>query len=181
MNNTWFQVYEAHFGKKLNPGEVEVWEDEIELHIRNLGAAEIVGAVRSISEDRRKKGGGNKYPPTLDDLVTAIIRGRYVNREGVNPGEGVGGHRMLVADLEHGEGHWKIDYDPESSWKSRLHRADPEEAWNIICEPATPDEVKERERYCIEHRIAYKRFIPLRQVSVTTTKPTERVQVRVTG
>lgn len=177
MSNAWFQVYEAHFGKKLNPAEVDVWEDEIELHIRNLGAAEIVGAVRSISEERRKKGGGNKYPPTLDDLVTAIIRGRYANREGMGQGE-VGGHAILVADLEHGEGHWKIDHDPESSWKSRLHRADPDEAWNVICEPATPSDCREREQYCIDNRIAYKRFKPP-QMRYTTTKPLERVQVRV--
>jgi hypothetical protein len=37
-------------------------------------------------------------------------------------------------------------------------RPGPVDAWEIICTPMTPDQCRELERYCIDHRIEYERY-----------------------
>jgi hypothetical protein len=154
----WFQVYEARFGKKLSEAEITVWEDEIALQIRRLLPGDVINAVRNVAETRRKAGHrGAKYAPTVEDIITEIIKGKFsrANPEIVEPG-----HTVLVADHERGPGHYRYEVEPERSWKSRLHSADPGQAWNIICEPCGPEQCSERREYAEMQRITYDRAIP---------------------
>jgi len=160
MSAEWFQVYEARFGKKLSEAEITVWEDEIALQIRRLMPGDVINAVRSVAETRRKVGQrGAKFAPTVEDIITEIIKGKYSR---ANPGAVEAGHTVLVQDIEAGDGHWKYEVEPERSWKSRLHAAstDPVEAWNIICEPTTPEQSAERREYAEGQGIGYERIKP---------------------
>jgi hypothetical protein len=160
MSAEWFQVYEARFGKKLSEAEINVWEDEIALQIRRLMPGDVISAVRSVAETRRKVGQrGAKFAPTVEDIITEIIKGKYAR---ANPGAVEAGHTVLVQDIEFGDGHWNHEVEPERSWKSRLHAAssDAVEAWNIICEPTMPEQCKERKEYAEGHGIAYERIKP---------------------
>jgi hypothetical protein len=157
MSAEWFQVYEARFGKKLSEAEITVWEDEIALQIRRLMPGDVINAVRSVAENRRKVGQrGLKYAPTVEDIITEIIKGKYAQ---ANPGAVEACHTVLVDD---GPGHYRREVEPERSWKSRLHAASSNrvEAWNVICEPCSPDECAERREYADAHGIAYERIKP---------------------
>jgi hypothetical protein len=159
MSQLWFQIYEARFGKRLSDTEVAVWEDEIAREVHNLGAEEIVEAVRRIAEDRRKVGEvGRKYAPNAENIITEIIRGKWARS---NPAAQGSGHAILVPDRQVGNGHWKLVYEPESEWKSRLHGCDdPDLAWSIICEPCHAEQCREREDYANSHRVKFSSFIP---------------------
>jgi len=158
MSVQWFQAYEARFGKKLTDTEVSVWEEEIQREVRNLQPGEVINAVRTIAEQRRKQGqSGRTYAPTTENIVSAIIRNKYAQSR---PQSFEPAHTVLVRDAQYGAGHWKPEHEPESSWKSRLHAASPADAWTIICEPLTLEQCLERRQYADENRIAYERFIP---------------------
>jgi len=153
--STWFQVYEARFGKKLTESEIEVWESEIQREIRNLGGGDVTNAVRAIAENRRKVGAtGKKYAPTVEDVITEIIRSKYRQ---INPVAGEPFHVVLVPIPVDGLTRWHYEREAESSWKPRLTIADEVEAWNIICEPCSPEECRERREYCDDHGIIYRR------------------------
>lgn len=154
--STWFATYEARFGKRLTEGEIAVWEEEIERDIRNLGPGEITRAIRLLADEYRRDG-KRKYAPTVNDIITAIIKGKYIAR---NPTAGESFHIVLVRDDDSG---WHKQEDPESSWKSRLHKADPDEAWSIICEPVRAEECREREAYCHTHGIPFNQAIMARR------------------
>ena len=157
MSAEWFQVYEARFGKRLTDAEVQVWEDEIALQVRRLLPGDVINAVRGVAETRRKKGAtAARYAPTAQDIITEIIKGKYT---AINPTAGEPCHTVLVPDTQYGDGHYRYEHEPESSWKSRLHRADdPLEAGNIICEPCTPEQCREREEYARQHGIKWQRY-----------------------
>lgn len=159
MSQLWFQIYEARFGKRLSDTEVAVWEDEIAREVRNLGASDVIDAVRRIAEDRRKAGEiGRKYAPTVENIITEIIRGKWQRS---NPTSSEPYHTVLVRDRDAGEGHWKYEREPESEWKSRLHGLRvPQIAWSIICEPCNPEECRERMDYADSHQVDYERMKP---------------------
>jgi len=157
MSQLWFQIYEARFGKRLSDTEVAVWEDEIAREVRNLGASDVIDAVRRIAEERRKAGEvGKKYAPTVENIITEIIRGKWMK---ANPTSTEPSHTVLVRDRDTGDGHWRYEREPESEWKSRLHGLrDPDLAWSIICEPCNPDECRERRDYADSHQVDYQRL-----------------------
>ena len=158
MSVLWFQVYEARFGKRISEPEIAVWEEEVAREVRNLGAGEIIDAVRRIAEARRKTGEvGKKYAPTCEDLITEIIRGKWQKTHEDTGGQN---HTLVVLDPQHGPYRYRYSQEPERSWKSRLHGADPVEAWEIICEPCNPQQCRERESYCASHGIEYEKFMP---------------------
>jgi len=153
--STWFQVYEARFGKKLTESEIEIWEGEIQREIRKLGDGDVTNAVRWLAENRRKQGAtGKKYAPTVEDIITEIIKGKYRQS---NPVAGEPFHTILVPDRSQEGPHWMYEREAESSWMPRLTIADEFEAWDIICEPCSPEECRERREYCDDHGIVYRR------------------------
>jgi hypothetical protein len=152
MNVNWWQAYEARFGKKLSEVEIDVWEEEISREIRNLQPGEVINAVRSIGENRRKQGQkGKAYAPTVEDIVSEIIKGKYARS---NPGTVSHGHKVIVMH----DGQIVVEVETERSWKQRLHAAGPVEAWNIICEPCDPAMCYERQAYADGHGVAYQRY-----------------------
>jgi hypothetical protein len=145
---TWFATYEARFGKRLTECEIAVWEEEIERDIRNLEPGEITRAIRLVADEYRRDG-KRKFAPTVNDVITAIIKGKYIIR---NPTAGESFHTVLVCS---GHCEWIRQEESESSWKSRLHKADPEQAWSVICEPVRSEECRERKAYCLANGISF--------------------------
>jgi len=89
MNDTgtlaWDEEYGARF-KKLSDRDVEVWQEIVTNEIRNLHAGEVLKAVRLLGEEKRH--GKHKYAPTVEDLISAIIKNRWldrVSRDGMGP------------------------------------------------------------------------------------------------
>ena len=85
MNNTWSDEFVARF-KNLSDRDVEVWDEIIENEIRNLKPGEVLAAVRTLGEEKRQ--GKHKYAPTVEDLISAIIKNRWksrISREGMAP------------------------------------------------------------------------------------------------
>ena len=74
----WHQVWAARFGDKFDNMTLSVWEEEMRNEISNLRQEEILDAVRTIGEQKRH--GEIKYKPTLNHLISAIIRRRYIDR-----------------------------------------------------------------------------------------------------
>ena len=72
---TWWEVFAARFGKRLSDREFEVWEAEIEGEIRECSQAEIIDAIRALSEDKRK--GEFKFAPTVEHIIGKVIYHRW--------------------------------------------------------------------------------------------------------
>ena len=81
MNGTdtlaWDEEYGARF-RKLNDRDVEIWQEIVTSEVRNLRNGEVLAAVRLLGEEKRK--GKYKYAPTVEDLISAIVKNRWLNR-----------------------------------------------------------------------------------------------------
>lgn len=71
---TWFQVYKANFGRDIDADDQAAWEAEIQTRIRNLQQGETVAAIRDIAETDRKGQRASKFAPTVNDIISGIIR-----------------------------------------------------------------------------------------------------------
>lgn len=113
----WYEIYEARFGKKLNQHEVEIWDSEIKEQIKDCNPYEIVDAVRSLAEQKRK--GELKYQVTVNNIISEIIKARYLDRQ---PQEA----RELTTKHE----------EQLNKWKYRIRNAPTVmDKWEIICAP----------------------------------------------
>jgi hypothetical protein len=77
MSTTWDEEFGARF-KSLSDRDVEIWQEIIEIEIKNLHSGEVLSAVRSLGEQKRK--GEIKYTPTVENIISAIIKNRYLSR-----------------------------------------------------------------------------------------------------
>lgn len=75
----WDELFKAFF-HALSPNEVDLWEEELKLKMSNLKPDELEASVRSIAERQRK--GDLKHRPTLNTLISQIIKSRYDARQG---------------------------------------------------------------------------------------------------
>ncbi len=73
--NTWDEEFGARF-HKLEKCDVMVWDEIFANEISHLKPGEVLAAVRTLGEQKRK--GLLKYNPTVENLVSAIIKNRYL-------------------------------------------------------------------------------------------------------
>jgi len=74
---SWDDEFSARF-KKLDDRDVEVWDEIISNEVRNLKAGEVRDAVRALGEEKRN--GKHKYAPSVENLISAIIKNRWQQR-----------------------------------------------------------------------------------------------------
>lgn len=160
MSAQWYEVYEARFGKKLTSGEIKVWEEEFKREIRNRGEGEVTNAIRDLANELRQSK-TKKYPPSVNEIITAVIRGKYQARKA---DEGDFDHQAVLVQMfshEAGRDEYKITLQPARDWQSRLYQCrNQDEAWNVICEPMSVDDCRTREHFCRDNHIAYRRLTP---------------------
>lgn len=85
MSLTWDQEFGARF-KTLSDRDVEIWQEIISNEIRNLRPGDVLAAVRLLGEEKRA--GKHKYAPTVEDVISAIIKNRWrdrISRDGMGP------------------------------------------------------------------------------------------------
>ena len=125
----WFEIYEARFGKKLTQHEVEIWDSEIHSQIKNCNAYEIVDAVRSLAEQKRQ--GKLRYQITVNNIISAIIKSRYVENQPLEAQEITSRHDEQL-----------------NKWKYHIRNApNTMEKWEIICEPSDTNDCQELEGF----------------------------------
>ncbi len=112
-SSMWHEIWSANL-YKLSDREVEVWDEEIEDRIDNATSGEVISAVRDVC-DRVRKGDITRRKATANDIISAIIKGRFVDKV-------------------------QGDFTRQSSFvddlKTEIIRAnDHETRWNILCDP----------------------------------------------
>jgi hypothetical protein len=165
MSSQWYQTYEVNFGKKLDQHDVDSWEEELNARIKNILPGETKEAVRAIADEYRKDG-KKKYPPTVNQVITQIIRARYELREQSNARVSSGSDHQIIRPENEVRDFGAYYNERAREWNQRLSEAvSPDAAWSIICEPSTPEECRERETYCIQNSIPYRRWIQQRRAA----------------
>lgn len=163
----WPDVVEARWGKKLSADTVEVYDAVFERHFPDLKNAEGFKAAqigKDICEtlheiaDRQRSAGGKRFAPTADEIVTALIKKRWMEKSAAN------GHarpHRIVKLTRNEDGTTRtIFYDEfENEWQQRLRHAEtPDERWTIICAPDIDADCKERKDFCDRNDLPYEVF-----------------------
>lgn len=73
MELSWYELFGAHF-RKLAKDDIDVWDEIMDRKFNNLSKGEILSAVETLVELKRK--GEMKYAD-IDNLISAIIKGRW--------------------------------------------------------------------------------------------------------
>jgi len=131
----WSKLWEARVGEKMDAAMAQVWEDEMDEEVRNLKPSEIISGVRAIAEDKRK--GKIKYKPTLNHLISAIIRNRYQTEHGGSPAQMQTTSEARVNELR-------------ARIRTALETGDKIAAWIAICHHPDTGELMDAEMWAIE-------------------------------
>lgn len=142
---TWYQCYMANFGKTLSPEEVASWEDEFKARIHNLATGEVLAAVRYLAEQVRKgEGHTGKYAPTINHIISAIIKRRGDARAEANgwaprQDQDAAGRRGAIRNAKSLNDIWRAIYDAkdESETKDLVALAG-ELYGDLFCKPLLP-------------------------------------------
>jgi len=127
----WHELWTARIGDKFSQGDVDVWEDELAQEFGNLSPTEITNAVRDMGNAKRR--GEIKYKPTLNHLISAIIKARYARDHGGDQANAPATRREARMD----EAKREIAFA-----KDAISR------WNLICDLGTSgDECMELEEF----------------------------------
>jgi len=128
----WHQVWTARFGDKFDNMTLAVWEEEMRNEISNLRQEEILDAVRTIGEQKRH--GEIKYKPTLNHLISAIIRRRYEQRHGGNTEELQTTSEARLNELKH-------------TIREAMRNGRKLDAWIALCHHTDPGQIMVAERW----------------------------------
>ena len=74
---SWDEEFSARF-KPLRDRDVEIWQEIILNEISHLKDGEVLAAVRSLGIEKRN--GRIKYLPTVENIISAIIKNRWIER-----------------------------------------------------------------------------------------------------
>lgn len=132
----WHELWKARFGEALDRAQIDVWEEELETEISRLTPNEIVSAIRAIGEQKRK--GEIKYKPTLNHLISAIIRERYAERNHGSAIEAQTSTQERINRTRH-------------NIRRHIQNGNITEAWTIICHHEPDNEIRELEIWAEEN------------------------------
>ena len=131
----WHQLWTARFGDEFKTDTLAVWDEELHHEVKNLQHEEILEAVRDIAEDKRI--GRIKYKPTLNHLVSAIVRLRFENRNG---GSGPANQTKREDRINH----------LRATIRRCMEDGNPIGAWTAICHHSPSDEIPDAEMWAIK-------------------------------
>lgn len=128
----WHQLWKARFGEELKAADVVVWDEELNDEVSHLNQSEILSAVRAIAEDKRI--GKIKYKPTLNHLISTIVRLRYQDRHGGDDKAQQTKSASRLNELKH-------------TIRVHLQNGRKVDAWIAMCHHPHGDEIMAAERW----------------------------------
>ena len=85
QTKSWSELFAAYF-YTLSANEINLWNEELADRMSRLEADEVAKAVKTMAE-RQRKGDLKTHRPTLNTLISQIIKSRYDARQGeIAPG-----------------------------------------------------------------------------------------------
>ena len=141
---TWADCFAANFGKRLSQDEITAWESELKERLRSLASGEVLSAVRALAERARRGDFQSQYAPTVNHIITTIIRERVIIRAGGDVA------KMTATRIEQEQGERK---------RRILAVTTDGERWEIICEPGqrNPDLSTELETFTRQYWPTFRR------------------------